>query len=243
MDTGTGKRNINLDKFKPTIPNPEYDVTLSGEPQYQLDPGQRVDQWGNTYNVVGENAPGGLGRAGAGLLDFVTFGIGDFDQRGNLFGGEHLPGIRPGSGYGGTPELMKQRIVNPNYDEDYVLRQQLGIEQPGAVPNVNLGKYYGNVALQDAYTGWRDNRLLNTRLAQASGFLKDANKYAMDIDRAQMLAALGTTRGIAQTQKISTDAFAAAKDAVSRRKLAVAAQRDAATRGAIAGLNRSMFNT
>ena len=249
MDTGTGKRNIDLDKFKPTIPNPDYDVTLPADEQYDLDPGQKVEQYGNKYNVIGENAPGvGLlsggsawNRKTAGLLDFLTFGIGDFDQRGNLFGGEHLPGIMPGSGYGGTPELMQQRIVNPEYDEDYVLRQQLGIEQPGAVPNANLGKYYGNVALQDAYTGWRDNRILNTRLAQASHYLKDANKFAYDLDRAQMYDFMNSPMGQARTSLLTQQAMATPRLAKAALKEAVARQQSAANEFGQLGLRRTYF--
>ena len=55
MDTGTGKRDIDLNKFKKTIPNVEFDVSLPANEQYDLDPGQKVEQWGNKYNVVGEN--------------------------------------------------------------------------------------------------------------------------------------------------------------------------------------------
>ena len=241
MDTGTGKRDINLDKFKPTIPNPEYDVSLPADQQYQLDPGQKVEQWGNKYNVVGENVQGGLGRVGGGLLDFITFGVGDFDQRGNLFGGEHMPGLRPGSGYGGTPELMQRRIVNPEYDEDYVLRQQLGIEQPGAVPKTSLGKYYGNVALQDAYTGWRDNRLLNTRLAQASGYLKDANKFAYDLDKAQMYDFMNSPMGQAKTSLLAQQAAATPRLAKAALKEAVAKQQSAANQFGELGMKRTYF--
>ena len=242
MDTGTGKRDIDLNKFKKTIPNVEFDVSLPANEQYDLDPGQRVDQWGNSYNVVGENAPGGLGRAGTGLADFLTFGVWDFDQRGNLGGGEHLPGLAGGSGYGGTPSLLQQRVANPEYDEDYVLRHQLGIEQPGAVPKTSLGKYYGNVALQDAYTGWRDNRLLNTRLAQASNYLKDANKYAYELDKAQMYDFMNSPMGQAKTSLLTQQAFATPRLAKAALKEAVARQQSAANQFGELGLKRTYFS-
>tara|TARA_R100000008_G_scaffold13647_1_gene6690 strand:- start:504 stop:1346 length:843 start_codon:yes stop_codon:yes gene_type:complete len=92
-----------------TVTNPgmvgrNVDVGAGSGMQPVLEDNEALEKWGKSKRVVAKDAPEGIGRNILGLLDFVTLGIADFDKRGNLFGGEHLPGLRPGSGYGGQVE-------------------------------------------------------------------------------------------------------------------------------------------
>ena len=131
---------------------------------------------------------------------------------------------------------------NPNFDAAKARAFQVQ-QQSGAVPAVSQTGGWLNQFAQDAYTGWRDQRRMAGNLDMYGNKVMDATIFGKDVGKAEMYDALGTPWWIAKTQGQLADAFANTKDAGSRRKIAVAAQRDAATRGAIAGLNRSMFNT
>ena len=69
---------------------------------------QARENWGDSQRAVAADAPEGVKRNLLGLLDWATFGVGDFDRRGNLYGGVHKPGLRPGSGYGGIMQPQPQ---------------------------------------------------------------------------------------------------------------------------------------
>ena len=69
-----------------------------------LEDDQAVEKWGKSKRVVSKDASEGILRNIQGIGDLVTLGIWDFDNRGNLFGGKHLPGLAGGSGYGGQVE-------------------------------------------------------------------------------------------------------------------------------------------
>ena len=87
-DLGTGQRNINLN-------DPSVYTTVEVEPVVApLPEGTKLETRGTGLNqrqvLVGEE--GGTNAFThflKGLADFATFGISDFDQSGNLFGGEH----------------------------------------------------------------------------------------------------------------------------------------------------------
>ena len=142
---GDTQRNVNLGQaYNPamtmpnpsTMPNPEY----KNNP-YGLQDDQALEKWGKSKKIVGKDASEGLKRNLQGLADFATFGVWDFDNRGNLGGGKHLPGLAGGSGYGGQAQLgnVPQTIANPqtpNVPLD-------GSPVPG---NLNMGKYYANQA-------------------------------------------------------------------------------------------------
>lgn len=98
-----------LPKTVGTVTNPgmvgrNVDLSTGSGMQPVLEDNEALEKWGKSKKVVAKDAPEGIGRNILGLLDFVSLGIADFDKRGNLFGGEHLPGLRPGSGYGGQVE-------------------------------------------------------------------------------------------------------------------------------------------
>jgi hypothetical protein len=97
---------------------------------------------------IGEDRPGAglLGggsawnRKSAGLADFLTFGVFDFDQRGNLGGGEHKAGgifNRPGSGYGAlAPGYTKDKDTGqiktkPGFEEKDPLEPGTGTQKEG----------------------------------------------------------------------------------------------------------------
>ena len=101
-DLGTGQRNVNLN-------DPSVYTTVEVAPVVApLPEGTKLETRGMGLNqrqvLVGEDVgTNDFTHFLKGLLDFATFGIHDFDQSGNLFGGEHKKGILPwvgGSGYG-----------------------------------------------------------------------------------------------------------------------------------------------
>ena len=106
-----------------TVTNPgmvgrNVDLTTGSGMQPVLEDNEALEKWGKSKRVVAKDAPEGFARNALGLLDFVTLGIADFDRRGNLFGGEHLPGLRPGSGYGGQVEyepVPQQPVQQPTF--------------------------------------------------------------------------------------------------------------------------------
>jgi len=80
------------------------DIRKGSGMQPVLEDNEALEKWGKSKRVVSKDASEGILRNIQGIGDLVTLGIFDFDNRGNLFGGEHLPGLRPGSGYGGQVE-------------------------------------------------------------------------------------------------------------------------------------------
>jgi hypothetical protein len=96
--------------------------------------------------IVGKNRPdagllsGGSAwnRKSAGLADFLTFGVWDFDQRGNLGGGEHKAGgifNRPGSGFGrlqeGTEKDGSKIVLQDDYEYIDPLDPDKGTQKKG----------------------------------------------------------------------------------------------------------------
>ena len=100
LDLGTGKRDVELN-------DPLVYTTVEVEPA-SIPEGAKLETRGRGLNQrqvlvnedVGTNS---FTHFLKGLADFVTFGVHDFDNSGNLFGGEHKKGLLPyvgGSGYG-----------------------------------------------------------------------------------------------------------------------------------------------
>ena len=183
LDTSTGNRNVNLNKE--FLANPKYDKT-GPQVQYEDDPeGLVYDHKRGHY--VKRGAPTGLWGAITGATDWLIPGSGtDFDRA-----GESSPyGEPPKAGtLGGQRVQINPLIENPNYNPNTTQTQQ------SPVPGMSMSQYYKNVALQDAYTGWRDNRLLNTRLGQAANYIKDANYFAAELDKRQLLDAAASPFG------------------------------------------------
>ncbi len=238
---GTVLGNGYTDKINyvdPLIADPRYDVAKGGE-QYEAAPEGLV--WdANRGHYVKQGSPTGLLGGALGILDWANLNYSDWDKAGT---GKDKYGNLPEAGtLGGQRVQINRQMNNPNFDAAKARAFQLQ-QQTGAVPAVNQTGGWLNQFAQDAYTGWRDPRRMAGNLDMYGNALKDATLFGYGVDKASMLDAMNTPYWIAKTQGQLADAFATAKDAGSRRKLAVAAQRDAATRGAIAGLNRSMFNT
>ena len=229
MDTSTGDRNVNLDEE--FIKNEAYD-RLKGGIQYEDAPEGLV--WdANRNQYVKQGAPTGMLGGLAGALDCVIPGQGtDFDMAGHVSPYGALPEAGTLGGQRGQINPIKE---NPNFNAAKAQATQ------SPVPGMSLNQYYKNVALQDAYTGWRDNRLLNTRLAQASGYLKDANKFAYDIDKAQMYDFMNSPLGQAKTSLLAQQAAATPRLAKAALKEAVAKQQTAANQFGELGLKRTYF--
>ena len=87
--------------------------SLQGLPPLKDNVGPNAPKWGG---VLSRGTEGLWNRRSAGLLDWMTFGIWDFDQRGNLFGGKHSR-----SGWGGERTEY--------HDGGYVYN--MGIVHPG----------------------------------------------------------------------------------------------------------------
>ena len=98
-------QNVLLSDLEAIAPTIEQPKTIGGRVAQFLGAGPGFS--GKTEligdKVVGVERPRGIlgtGRLTAGLADFATFGLTDFDKRGNLFGGTHSL-----SGYGGGQQL------------------------------------------------------------------------------------------------------------------------------------------
>ena len=229
MDTSTGNRNVNLDQE--FINNPAYDRLKSGI-QYEDAPEGLV--WdANRNRYVKQGAPTGILGNVLGYLDWANMDYTDWDRAGKNKG---KYGELPEAGtLGGGRVVINPQMENPNYDAAKAQATQ------SPVPGMSLGQYYKNVGLQDAYTGWRDNRLLNTRLAQASNYLKDANRYSYELDKAQMYDFMNSPMGQAKTSLLTQQAFAAPRLAKAALKEAVAKQQSAANEFGQLGTKRTYF--
>ena len=172
---GIADRNVNLgtvpaysQPLPATVPNPEYKTN-----PYGLEDDQALEKWGKSKKIVAKDAPEGFMRNLAGLADFATLGIADFDKRGNLFGGEHLPGLTGGSGYGGQAVLgnVPETIANPalKMPQTQMPNMTAGSPVPGGL---NMGQYYGT----NAAIGQVGNLLGRQQL---SGWLDDSYSRAL----------------------------------------------------------------
>lgn len=106
---------VNLSDLQPVAPTIEQPTTIGGKVAQFLGAGpvgSETEIVGG--KVVGKNRPKGplnINRISAGLADFTTFGLTDYDQRGGLFGGKHS-----GSGYGGQqldyklPKVIRDQL-------------------------------------------------------------------------------------------------------------------------------------
>ena len=229
MDTSTGNRNVNLNEE--FIDNTAYNK-LKGGIQYEDAPEGLV--WdANRGHYVKQGSPTGLLGGALGILDWANLHYSDWDKAGT---GKDKYGNLPEAGtLGGGRVEINPKMENPNFDAAKAQTTQ------SPVPGMSLGQYYKNVGLQDAYTGWRDNRLLNTRLAQASNYLKDANRYSYELDKAQMYDFMNSPMGQAKTSLLTQQAFAAPRLAKAALKEAVAKQQSAANEFGQLGTKRTYF--
>ena len=229
MDTSTGNRNVNLNKF---IDNPKYDQA-GPQTQYEVDPEDLVyDHKRGQY--VKRGAPTGMWGQLMQAADWVIPGQGtDFDMAGHT----SPYGTPPKAGtLGGQRVQINPLIKNPDYNANTAQTQQ------SPVPGMSMGQYYKNVLAQDAYTGWRDNRLLDTRLGQAAGYMKDAQYYGHQLDQAQLANYIASPLGASKLRTEAANQAAIPRFAKAALIEARAKSQDAANTFGELGLKRTYFN-
>ena len=225
--------NQQLPKVVGTVTNPgmvgrNVDVGAGSGMQPVLEDDEALEKWGKSKKVVAKDAPEGLARNALGLLDFVTLGIADFDKRGNLFGGEHLPGLRPGSGYGGqaeyeAPPQTPQQVMAPDgsiYDPS---------TRTWSRPSAVLSDKDFNKLIQQT-NQYRD-ATQGSRLAQRSAdFQAGLNevKQFLPYIQDQILGARLATE--AQSPSEIQNRMKTATSALAQDRISMAAMQDAASR-------------
>ena len=205
-DYGYVKRNANISK-----PRVE-DYTTE---ELKIPEGAATQERGSGLNkgnvLVGQDRPTGLGGVLAGIADLGTFGIWDFDQEGNLFGGEHG---RSGYGRKAPKETEKfdseayQTAVNA-YNNEILTGNPLGelvdnlnVLQSAGVTQANVNR---EQLVRDAAV---NQEILKNQLQQVGDFdLAYAKELADNqIGRQKRLA---SAANIAKTQAEATAALAA----------------------------------
>ena len=200
------KRNANISK-----PRVE-DYTTE---ELKIPEGAATQERGSGLNkgnvLVGQDRPTGLGGVLAGIADLGTFGIWDFDQEGNLFGGEHG---RSGYGRKAPKETEKfdseayQTAVNA-YNNEILTGNPLGdlvdtlnVLQSAGVTQANVNR---EQLVRDAAV---NQEILKNQLQQVGDFdLAYAKELADNqIGRQKRLA---SAANIAKTQAEATAALAA----------------------------------
>lgn len=240
---GYTDRNVNLGYgLPPMAPNPEYATN-----PYGLEDDQALEKWGKSKRIVGKDAPEGFMRNLAGLADFATFGVYDFDQRGNLFGGQHLPGISgglggnvEGSGYGGQAQLGSVPQTIPVMPPPTMDMTMGGSPVPS---NTNMGSYLlknTGIGLGNQFLSqWQMNKTLDNIYARELQARKDADAQSVIANLALQRTDKGQSERATEQQKRNT----AAAEANYLRRLGVAALSKAAAEKAVGGLTRSQFGS
>ena len=141
-----------------TVTNPgmvgrNVDVGAGSGMQPVLEDDQAVEKWGKSKRVVSKDASEGILRNIQGIGDLVTLGIWDFDNRGNLFGGKHLPGLAGGSGYGGQVEYEPVQQPTVQLPQGPDAGRPTGSALPGTLDDITdwrVRDYYrSKAAMQD----------------------------------------------------------------------------------------------
>lgn len=241
--------NYSSTPFVPvSVPNPDY---KQGAVNYDLAEDQALEKWGKSKKIVAKDAPEGFRRNLAGLADFLTLGVRDFDKRGNLFGGEHLPGLAGGSGYGGeavgTP--VPKMIPNPDLKTPGTMgNQPLGSAVPNTIDQ-QLQHYTTNYGLRLA-DQMAVNQMLDQRLSKGFDQLVKTRRTTDPMDVNFSTAMQQTPFGkaklaeslVAQTAGLTAAATDAAQRKESLRR-GLLALKQGAIGTATAGLNRTMFGS
>ncbi len=217
-----------IDYTSPTIPNLAYDLAEGGVQYEELPDGTRIGPQGN---IIYEDAPRGVPRLWAGLLDKVTGNKHDYDRRGegrNQWG-EWI--AEPGT-VGGLPIEISKDIANENYDP---------AKATNPVPE-NLGSSLSvGKILQDTYSGWRDRRIADRAAERNILYNKIANEYAYQLDKAQMYDYMNSPMGMARTNLMTQQGFAVPRIAKAALIEARAKSQDAANEFGQLGLKRTYF--
>ncbi len=212
-----------VDHTSPTKFNPAYDFGKGGVQYEQLPDGTFI---GPNDTIIMEDAPTNLGRVWAGLRDKLTDNKHDYDGRG--------PGldkwgrrIAAPNTIGGVPIQIKPEIPNEKYNP---------AKATNPVPNIGSGLSAGKF-IQDAYSGWRDNRMKDREREQNLLYNKIANKFAFDLDKAGMYNYMSSPRGMAETSLLLQQAGAIPRiakaeliKAIAERKIAASTPQEAAAK-------------
>ena len=235
---GYTDRNVNFGYGLPSMaPNPEYATN-----PYGLEDDQALEKWGKSKKIVGKDASEGLKRNLQGLGDFITLGIWDFDNRGNLGGGQHLPGLAGGSGYGGQAQLgsVPQTIpVMPPPTMDTTMGMPTG---GSPVPsNTNMGSHLlksTGIGLGNQLLGqWQMNKTLDNIYARELQARKDADAQSVIAN----LALQRTDKGQSERATEQQSRMLGAAQANYLRRAGIAALSQQAAEKAGKGLQRTYF--
>ena len=158
-DYSYGGGPVDLSRYAPTAQDfsgePEVLTTADFKYQPVLKEGEELDSRGK---ITTKDRPKGLGRIAAGLGDFLTFGISDWDKRGGLLGGEHT-----GTGYGAKPteyqlpNVYQQGPKNPYYQGGWGNPLPPSVYTDAQIDNLRRTTPYALAASQ----AWENQRLRN----------------------------------------------------------------------------------
>jgi len=237
---GIADRNVNLGYGFPRMePNPEFKTN-----PYGLEDDQALEKWGKSKRIVGKDASEGLKRNLQGALDFITLGVADFDNRGNLFGGQHLPGLRPGSGYGGQAQLGSVPQTIPVMTPP-TMGPPMGPPMGGSpVPsNTNMGSHLlqsTGIGLGNQFLSqWQTNRALDNYYDRALQTRQAAD--AQDVLLSQAMQR--TDKGQSERATEQQSRMLGAAQANYLRRLGIKGMSDSAATKAVGGLTRSQFGS
>ena len=235
-------QGVSLSDFQAIAPTIEQPNTVIGKVAQFLGAGPGVT--GETEiiggKVVGKERPKGLagiGRLTSGLADFATFGLTDFDKRGNLFGGTHSL-----SGYGGGQEL-DYKLPKAITDAIEADKKKSEVDEGSKNPVDNIQELYkAQMEYEKAMDPFnRKGRILDAAIESANmranmPFITNTMKDLSTFKQRQLLDAEKIKQALpnaVQARLLAGDTgFKAQADAIS-------GQQDAATRFAGLGMRPS----
>ena len=216
--------------------------------------------------VVSKKRPKGFGRFASGLLDLATFGFGDFDQRGGLFGGQttglgyniesdkYTQKIRPAGTTSLLDSMVEEKMKNVNISPTgEVFSDEFDLSDASSGSSSDSGSGSGSVLEQyEKFEQKRDDQQRKKRRKDAiqdtaittlqtpiyTRLVEDAAKRRLELDKAMLAAREMMPSNIQKIMKSKQEQANLAADAEYRRALGVAAQQDAATRFAGLGMQR-----
>ena len=220
-----------INYWDPTIPDPRFDPTKKG-PQYEQLPDGTLVRDGV---IISEDAPTGwlgIPRVFTGAYDALPWTKGDLDKRGSGLDEWGRRIDAPGT-LGGVPIQIFAEKKNPDYDPTKAVTSD-------PVPNIGSGLSVGKI-VQDAYSGWRDNRLKAREADRNLLYNKIANEYAYQLDKAQMYDYMNSPMGMARTNLMTQQGFAVPRIAKAALIEARAKSQEAANEFGQLGLKRTYF--
>ena len=140
--------------------------------------------------LVGKDRPGGFMRGLAGLTDWATFGISDWDKRGNLFGGQHSE-----TGFGKLAPNYEWEAGKPVLTEGSVLEDPLN--EGGPAISKEEAKIKEEKEEKEEFDKWQ-SKLKETEAA--GNRLADRNLIRKNIAALPALMAAGNL-GVAEAAK------------------------------------------